>query len=595
MSGERKTDATFWTPATRSLDPSGKALRWEMMRGASRLAWRMGGVYLLLLLTVLPISYLLGRAFSLPWYLSFSVIAWSNVSVIGGALLFWSGRRIVREHGGIRLEIGRNAEEKIHLSFRRTEGRRAWRQEKVLPIARSASVILGCSIPERAAEKWVHVPKNYRDGGWVVLQLPATFTGADQNIKTRMTRSVSAKLGVPGMEGNWQTEGSSPRVLFSAPPAPPESVEYSDIKEWILHSEEYRPFLGLAGGSSPFYAEMIDDSPHVGLSAGPGAGKSTMAKAVIAQALRWGWGVVVLDWKQSGAFDWLGGLEGVTYLSRIDQIHEMGERIAAEVDDRKENGMGQKAKVLVVRDEWNVTAPLLKDYWDRLRALAEPEDKKLMPLRSPALQGYAILDFAGREYGLFDFCVAQKFSARIFNGNADIRECFNIKLLARYSKSTVNMLAPDVKPFPRKNNMVGRWVAVVGDEATVLQAPFLTSAEAREVATGGVPNPKFPFGRVATSQLVEDREYLGNPLRHVATPSQTASSVVNSSPRGVKLSDLAETWGVGLPGLRKIVEREDFPSPIAGDQFKGYRYDRAAVTEWWNKRAARMAAEGAGK
>jgi hypothetical protein len=391
----------------------------------------------------------------------------------------------------------------------------------------------------------------------------------------------------------WLLEGSSPQLLLTAPPTPPEAVSFSDARHWLEATEEYRPLLGVAGGVSPFYAEMIDDSPHIGLSAGPGAGKSTMAKALIAQALHWGWGVIVLDWKRSGAFDWLGGLEGVTYLHKIEDIHDMGVRLAEEVDERKTNGMAGKAKILVVRDEWNVTAPLLYDYYATMRSTAEAEDKKRMPVRSPALMGFAVLDFAGREYGLFDFAVAQKFSARIFNGNADIRECFGIKLMARYTSQTVKMLAPDVKPFPRKNNHVGRWVAVVGDEATVLQGVYMTSDEARSLAVSGKANPKFPLGQAPPTQLVEDREYLGNQLGPDPTdptPTSHGSSDVNLSSRERKLSELVdplEHLGVTLEVLRKASKKdESFPSPVSGDQFKGYRYNQVEVLTWARRRHA---------
>lgn len=590
MSGQRKTDSTFLRPATRSLDPSGSALRWEMMRGASRAAWRVGVAYVVLLSFLLPILWLTEKVSSPPWWMTSSFILWSHLSLIGGALSSYGARRVIREHGAFLPTLQRREDGALRPALRRVEGRRVWRTEKVLPVARSLSVIAGHSIPERSAEKWVYVPKDYRDGGTVTIFLPPHFTGADANVQKRLVSSVSARLGVPGMSPSWLTEGSLPRLLLTAPPIPPEKVEYVDVKEWLLSSKEYRPLLGLTGGGKPFYAEMIEDSPHVALSAGPGAGKSTMAKTVVAQALHWGWGVIVLDWKQSSAFSWLGGLEGVTYLSHIDDIHDMGVRLAEEVDLRKQNGMAGKAKVLVVRDEWNATAPLLADYWSALRSTADAEEKKAMPLRSPALSGYAVLDFAGREYGLFDFCIAQRFSARIFNGNADIRECFQIKLMARYSPQTVKMLAPDIKPFPRKSNHVGRWVAVVGDEATVVQGAFLTSAEARELASSGQENPKFPLGS-QLSQPEGSHRTQEDQLRRVATPGQPISSDVNSLLKGLKLSELAEIWGVSLPGLRKIVEREDFPSPIAGDQFSGYRYDQKNVTEWWRNRAAVAAAE----
>lgn len=217
-----------------------------------------------------------------------------------------------------------------------------------------------------------------------------------------------------------------------------------------------------------------------------------------------------------------------------------------------------------------------------------------MPTRSPALSGYAVLDFAGREYGLFDFCVAQRFSARIFNGNGDIREVFAIKLLARYSTSTQKMLAPDIKPFPRKSNIQGRWTVVVADEATVIQSPYLTSEEARELASGGLPNPLFPLGTQRT-QGSSFNHTQGDRLRPDATVDSGASSGVNLSPRGRKLSELVdglEPLGITLNVLRNATRSDGkgdptFPAPVSGDPVSGYRYEFEAVREWARKRHAK--------
>lgn len=594
MSGERKTDATFFRPATRSLDPSGTALRWEMMRGASRAAWRLGGAYLLILLLLIPLLLLAEKVSDLPWYFDPQVILWSNLLSFGGAGVSYLLRRHLLLNGYYSPRVERSEEGRLSLRWERVEGVREWRKEKILPIARSLSVIAGVHIPERKAHQWITVPKNFRDGGSVEVLLPLTFTGADEGVKKRLVSSISSKLGVPGMSPSWMTEGSSPRLLLAAPPTPPKFVEFSDVKEWLLQSEEYRPFLGLTGAGKGFHAEMVADSPHTGLSAGSGAGKSELAKLMMMQALRWGWGIVVLDWKQTNAYSWLGGLPGVIYLSGIEQIHEMGVRIAEEVDLRKTGGMAGRAKVLVVRDEWNVTADLLLAYWQDLRSTAEPEEKKLMPLKSPALRGYAILDFAGREYGLFDLCIAQRFSARIFNGNADIREVFAIKLLARYTPQTVKMLAPDIKPFPRKSNQVGRWVAVVGDEATVIQAPLITNEEAREYALGGKENPITPFTSSFSAQLaqhgpeVDDTQ--GDQLGGGPTPPNSASSQVNSSMVLLKLSEMVEGLahlGITLEILRHGVKSdESFPAPKGGNPNRGWRYDKDEVKQWAARRHA---------
>lgn len=603
MSGVRKTDATFWRPARHSLDPSGTALRWEMMRGASRAAWRLGGAYLLLLLPLLLLSSWLLEEVSGELILpSVSLLLWLHFSLLGGGGVSYLLRRYAREYGFSYPLPVRNGEEKLRLHWERVDGVRDWRREKVLPVARAASVILGQHIPDRTAHEWVTIPKTYREssGSAVEIRLPPHFTGADEKVNRRLVSSVGSKLGVSNMVASWQVGGSAPRVLLSAPPTPPSFVSFSDVEKHLLSSEECRPLLGLTGDSSPLVAEMIDDSPHIALSAGPGAGKSTMAKLIAMQALRWGWGVVVLDWKQTEAYSWMGGLQGVTYLSGIEAIHDMGVRLAQEVDIRKAEGMSNRARVLVIRDEWNVTADLLMAYWQDLRSTAEPEEKKLMPVKSPALRGFAILDYAGREYGLFDLCIAQRFTARVFNGNADIRECFNIKCLARYSTQTQKMLAPDVKPFPKKSNHPGRWTIVVSDEATVIQVPLITNEEARAYAISGVENPLTPFTGSyadrpgATSPVADDT--LGDQLP-LGQPGATRDSVLpNLFTVTLKLSEMTDRLaplGITLSILQKAAgdKESGFPSPAGGSPNRGYTYDFQAVREWSRTRHSRLMLE----
>ena len=121
MSGDRKTDATFWRPATRSLDPSGTALRWEMMRGASRLAWRLGVVWWLCLLAALLVMRMLSlMSISAPWYLRVGPVLSLNVMLFGTPLCAWMARRFIIEHG---LTI-------TYLARGETETGRAWEMRR---------------------------------------------------------------------------------------------------------------------------------------------------------------------------------------------------------------------------------------------------------------------------------------------------------------------------------------------------------------------------------------------------------------------------------------------------------------------------------
>ncbi len=419
-----------------------------------------------------------------------------------------------------------------------------------------------------------------------------------------MVSLASEKLGLREASASWQLEGSAPRLLISPPSLPPEKVPFADVREWYESAEEYRPFLGLISGGKALHAEMIGDSPHIGIMGGPGAGKSSFAKNTIMQALHWGWGVVILDWKMTEAYEWAKGLPGVTYLSQINAIHEYGVRIGQEVDIRKEGGMAGRAKVLIVRDEWNATADLLMAYWQDLRSTADSEERKTMPLRSPALRGFAVLDFAGREFGMFDMLIAQRFSNRIFNGNTDIRECFGIRCMARYTHQTKVMMVGNMKPFPKRSNVPGRWTIVAGEDVTVVQAPWTTNEEAREFAMSGRPNPVTPFSSSYYPELSDDgvTEVTGSNTQEERATSEVAGGSGSSPvldymvesgtavPRTQKLRELAETFeylGLTYKIVQMARDRDpSFPVAYGGDQFSGYTYDVNAVREWARARHA---------
>jgi hypothetical protein len=251
----------------------------------------------------------------------------------------------------------------------------------------------------------------------------------------------------------------------------------------------------------------------------------------------------------------------------------------------------------------NATSELLGAYWADLRATEEdPDVKKTMPMKSPALRAQNALVFGGRQFGIHCLFMAQRFSNRVTQGNTDIRENFQIKLLARYSPATVKMLAPDIKPFPRKPAQLGGWVAVMGQDAVVFQAPLISDEEARNYAVGGQENPSHPLTTThfpSMSQRADRDSALGEPLGHVSTgPSQLKEILEGEVLLPVdarKLSDMVDALshlGITLPVLRKESNRDDsFPKPYGGASNTGYTYDFKEVREWARRRHARMRAE----
>lgn len=616
-----RTNATFFTPAT-----AGYPSRWLRMAGWKRLSFRLAGVYAGVLSVCMLAAWgvragaeALGMRFP-DWAASLhpARVLTAHLIVLCAIIGPWVAYRLIRAYGMTLpvpvVALRRSTQRALpRVTWEgwvtwEVEGRRAWERRYTRPLALAADTVLGTTHHPRRAARWITVPRDFREpGNPVVIQLPAGFTGSDKGAMDRLTRTVAARLGIKDPVATWQLEGDTPRALFATPLTPPRLVTWEDVERYYLQSEEYRPFLGLTGKDTALYAEMVSDSPHVGLSAGSGAGKSELVKTIIMQALRWGWGVVILDWKEVSQ-EWAEGLPGVRIVRDIQDIHEWLVRLGEDLDLRKkayrqDRTLPGRAKVLVVYEEMNATSDLLAAYWQDLRATEwDPEVKKTMPTKSPALRAQNALVFGGRQFGIHCLFMAQRFSNRVTQGNTDIRENFNIKLLSRYSPATVKMLAPDIKPFPRKPTNLGAWVAVMGQEAVVFQAPLISDEQARNYALGGVENPDHPLTSSYMTPMTQRAgrdsglgERLGHDPATALAGSRAITGTVLPAIDARKLSDMVEELGhlgVTLDVMRNAVKRgEGFPEPVGGSPNRGWEYDFVMVREWARKRHARMRAE----
>jgi hypothetical protein len=611
LDNKARTDASFWHAATK-----GYPSRWLRLPGYARAGVRLGTLYLLLLAAVLAVAF---RAGQREW--AFKII-FSHVGTLSLLAALVAVPRLIRAYGLslplVRLEEREEGRRARVVVERVLEGRSRWERTKVLPVAKVVGPLLQIEhrrLRPHEARKWVTVPRSYLSptGRPVEIELPPHFSGADERHCVRVVKAVSAALGASEMEPSWQLAGENRRLLLSAPVLPPEKVLFADVLKHLESAEEYRPVLGMVSPEKVLHAEMIADSPHILASGGPGSGKSTLLSLIAAQVMHWGWGVIVLDWKRTKAFEWMRGLPGVRIVNELEGIHDMGVTIGEEVETRMSSGgMAGKSKLLIIRDEWNITATLLQEYWIKYRAMLEPEERRVTPVRSPGLQGFNILDFAGREYGMHDLLAAQKASNRIFNFNTDMRECFNIRLLARYSPETKRMLVGNMKPFPKKSNIPGRWTAVSGEEVAVVQVPLGTGGELREFALAGKPCPISPFASVGSPEM----EGSGNPRVAPYTPPTQGEELpdgvtpaIESLPildgnivatKPMKLSAMVESlehFGI----TKKILQHaagdplSGFPVATGGTQFKGYEYDFVAVKEWAHRRTVAMKVERAAR
>jgi len=625
MDNVRWTNSTFFRSAS-----TGEASVWLRLAGWHRALIRVVGAWLLML--TLPVALMLTLDVGRSWALT--LIHWHIVAVSAPLLMLdhyfrkehgvkvpWrvseQEREVLEHHEmealtAVEQEELLSRERRVWRMLTVRPGRKAWEEEVVEPLALTLAPLLDNDYRPGEARHWVEVPLDYMEpkGAPVEITLPRSYSGAVEAANRKIVSAARSSLGMLEADAQWMLKGKNKRLLLSAPPAPPAVAHFADYEQLLMSTVEYKPFLGVVASGELLAAEMVSDSPHIALSAGSGAGKSMMTRAVIMQALHWGWAVIILDWKVE-SHAWAKGLPGVTYVTTIEGIHDTCVRIGEEVELRKAMTPAElenRPRTLVVREEWNMTAAMLADYWTELRSLAEPEEKRTMPLKSPAMKGTNMLDFAGRAFGLFDLLIAQRMSNRVFNGNTDLRENFMIRLLARYTVQTWKMLLAHIK-FMKKPTQLGRWVVAAGDEATYVQGILISEEEAQNFSRAGAPNPMSAFSSASTLEgtlgdaaEVTGYHTQGDHLRLDAAGRNEALPAVDKSPAPVllrKLVDIAtslEYLGITRDILRNASRADEkgdpnFPPARGGNQFSGYQYDLPEVTEWAKKRQAAGAAE----
>jgi len=596
MDGVRWTNSSFWHSAT-----EGEDHWWLRLAGWHRLLIRVAVSYaLLLLLPALTVLTLFDA------YLLIAQVAFAHLLILGVPTLLLTEWYFVREHG-VRIPVRSEQEGELLTMLTVREGRRAWREQMVEPVAAVAAEILDISHQRNAAE-WVSVPRDFAEPGGhpVQIDLPRRFTASEAQRK-RLVQAVRPRLGAMELRDEWLLKGRYPRLELSMPPAPPKMALFIDYVSMLRGTVEYEPFLGVVADGSLLAAQMVDASPHVALSAGSGAGKSKLIAQIIAQALYWGWFVIILDWKVE-SHEWAKGLSGVRYVSDVAALHDECVRIGDEVDVRRMLSPDlrmRRPRVLIVREEWNITAEQLSNYWAELRAQEmrrPPDEREFMPLRSPAITAMSKLDGAGRSFGMFDLLVAQRMSNRVFNGNTDARESFGLRLLSRYTMQTWKMLT-SIK-YVKKPSVLGRWVAVVNDEAQQFQAILGSDEEWREFAQEGKPNPPSPYAENPYAEIDSDgngnHSHLAGSLGAAGLeidttlseqlPSRAAGGQMETIVKLRKLVDISltlEYLGVSHKALKHYRDEDpEFPQAHGGNPRSGYLYDLSEVEDYVRRRRA---------
>ena len=336
-------------------------------------------------------------------------------------------------------------------------------------------------------KKYIQLPPSVDvDDAPVTIKLPREWQGhADQ--KAKLDHAVKTRL--PGeWSASYKLHGSQHTATYKKVPRPPKKVDVRDVMHLIKKGDPMAPVFALGPRGTAVTADLVADSPHIAVSMGSGAGKSTTVRAILAPMLHHGAEVHILDIKRT-SHRWAKGMPNVRIYKEPEDIHDalvyLGERAKARHKEEDENPDVQFDPMVVVAEEMNILADELEDFWEECKK----QDKDL-PKNSPAFKGLSQISYGGRSASSYLIVIAQKLDARLFGsrGGGAVRENFALRLLARFTPQAWKQLA-DIKPMAKLPKILGRTAVVVQGEWTEVQVIYWPTEIAREYALSGTVTP----------------------------------------------------------------------------------------------------------
>lgn len=516
LNGHRYTDATFFRHGTMATDISGHASRYHLWPGWQRVA-----------IVRLP--------------------AMASPAMAAAILL---------GHGTAVAILAILAILAVATAFVATRGRRRFRREVIEPLATAVATVTKQRHVAGRGHQRITVARDFRDDplATVAIRLPMGWV-ADQGDMARIDRIVTRMLQVDSLVASWHAHGHQPHVQYALPVEPPKRVTFMDMLAMADRSED--PLVGLGARGTPEAFSLQLDSPHMLIAGGTGAGKSVLLAWLIAQFMRKGAGILVLDAKFVSHM-WLRRIPGVHYASETEELHNALLWLDGELLRRARlAATGTKPeefiRLVAVLEEMNAATNRLRIYWrDELGGKG----------MSPAITAMGNISSMGRELLVHVLMAGQSMTSKGVGGPEN-RENFGARALARATANQWRMLAPQIKPAPLKRHAPGRWHLVVGDTLKEFQVPFVDLKNPAELiawATAGELIPDVSAMMLGLSSSIYESEEV--------PWSETKTTTLAEYVRGRQ--------GLTLAQLQKWRERhaETFPAAV-GSQGRASLYDPA--------------------
>lgn len=380
------------------------------------------------------------------------------------------------------------------------------RRELVRPLARALAPLYGQD-PEAILEGIV-VPRDYMEPGrQVVVPLPDHH---QPGLPAEVSRVVHDRL-----QGEWRVQKSqaAPYVLtFSHKPAPPSRVLPEDVAEIMLNGPLWEPFIGLGSEAEPVHLNFDGKVVHLGISAGTGAGKSTLMRILATQfAVRSGGTAHMAYLDVKGDDEGMESIPGMRVFNDIGDLHQLDgifrmwkviRWYVEEMDARRSGKRGPKEAwepLVLFNDEQNAFAEFSRQAWDMVR---EKEDPKIPPVWNDLY----LLAVMGRSFKIRLINAYQVMSADASGGGnakrgAEIRRQFGYKMLARFDPSMWDNLV-GTRPRGQSSDIPGRWLCVDNSgHARAVQLPYFEPEHAAQLCAAAGLDASVPTigGRSSTA------------------------------------------------------------------------------------------------
>jgi hypothetical protein len=335
---------------------------------------------------------------------------------------------------------------------------RRHRREVIAPITAATINLLrnravSVSIPKDIVGTSVPRP----DAG--TIRLPVDWTGADgdrDNLQEMLTDRLKCPVSL-----SFDMSGRTPTVSLSVPKQPPRSIPW-DIA--VQHWDSECPYLGQSATGHVQW-DRQEDSPHIGILSGTGGGKSELMAWIVAQIMRGGAGIVILDPKAT-SHRWLMNRPGVLYCNERAMLHDT---IIWLDDELARRGRANRAapadlvfdQILVLVEERNSLQDMLRDHWYDIKG---PGDRA----KSPALVALDRLNSMGRSLGITMLLAGQESASQHIGSRSNYGSfCIGGNMAPNHWKNV------GVGRKPAITGARGRMGYVVAGQATVFQASWV--------------------------------------------------------------------------------------------------------------------------